>query len=129
MKPRVDTIMLGVQDVERSKTFYAEGLGATLEQDYPGFCKLKLGERSSGLALSEWDAAAEDAGVPSEGSGFRGVSLHFITDSREAVDEAITKAVSAGGRIVRKAEAAEWGGYSGYFADPDGYLWKVATSG
>ncbi len=128
MTLKIDAIMLGVQDVERAKKFYTEGLGATIEQDYPGFCKLKLGEGSSSLALYEWDAAAEDAGVSPEGSGFRGVSLHFIADTREAVNEAIDKAVSAGGSAVRKPEAAEWGGYYGYFADPDGYLWKVATS-
>lgn len=128
MTPKVDAIMLGVQDVERAKKFYIEGLGATIEQDYPGFCKLNLGEGSSSLALYGWDAAAEDAGVSSEGNGFRGVSLHFITDNRETVDKVVAKAVSAGGNVVRTPEAAQWGGYFGYFADPDGYLWKVATS-
>ncbi len=127
MSPKVSVIMLGVRDVARAKKFYAEGLGAAIEQDYPGFVSLSLGEGSSSLALYQWDAAAQDAGVSPEGSGFRGVSFHFITDSREAVDEVIAWAVAAGGSVVRKPEGAQWGGYFGYFADPDGYLWKVAT--
>jgi uncharacterized protein len=80
------------------------------------------------LALYEWEAAAQDAGVPAEGSGFRGVSFHFITDSRDAVDEAMQTAEAAGGTVVKAAAATEWGGYFGYFSDPDGYLWKVTTA-
>jgi catechol 2,3-dioxygenase-like lactoylglutathione lyase family enzyme len=129
MSPKVSTIMLGVRDLAGAKRFYAEGLGAEVEQDFPNFVALSLGAGSSALALYEWDAAAEDAGVPSEGSGFRGVSFHHITDTREEVDEVIAKAEVAGASVVRKPEAAPWGGYSGYFADLDGYLWKVATSG
>ena len=80
------------------------------------------------LSLYEWNAAAQDAGVSPKGSGFRGASFHFIVDSSDAVDEVIGKAVSAGGQVVKKAEASQWGGYFGYFSDLDGYLWKVATS-
>jgi uncharacterized glyoxalase superfamily protein PhnB len=64
-----------------------------------------------------------------EGSGFRGVSFHFITDSRAAVDEVMQTAKAAGGTVPRPAAGAEWGGYFGYFSDPDGYLWKVTTTG
>ena len=64
--------------------------------------------------------------MPSEGSGFRGISFHYIVSSKEAVDDVIGKAVAAGGALVREAAAAQWG-YSGYFSDPDGYLWKVAA--
>ncbi|WHT16344.1 VOC family protein [Crossiella sp. CA-258035] len=127
-KLQVSAIMLGVQDVERAKRFYVEGLGCALEKDYPGFATCLLGDGTSKLALYEWDAVAKDAGVPAEGSGFRGSSLHFITDSREVVDEVIQAAVAAGGTVVNEATAAEWGGYSGYFSDPDGHLWKVATA-
>lgn len=129
MSPKVSTIMLGVRDMARAKKFYVEGMGAAIQQDYPGFVLLNLGEGSSSLALYEWDAAAQDAGVSPEGSGFRGVSFHFITDSSEAVDDVIAKAETSGGTVVRKPEKAPWGGYFGYFADPDGYLWKAATSG
>jgi catechol 2,3-dioxygenase-like lactoylglutathione lyase family enzyme len=129
VSPRISTVMLGVRDLASAKKFYAEGLAAEVEQEFPNFVKLNLGEGSSSLALYEWDAAAKDAGVSPEGSGFRGVSFHFITDTREEVDDVIAKAEAAGGSVVRKPEGAQWGGYFGYFADPDGYLWKIATSG
>ena len=87
-----------------------------------------LGEGSSPLALYEWDAAARDAGVSPDGSGFRGVSFHFLTDSSDTVDETMRTAVAAGGSVVKEAAAAQWGGYFGYFSDLDGYLWKVACS-
>ncbi len=74
-----------------------------------------------------WDAVAQDAGVPSEGSGFRGVSFHFLPESRDEVDSALRSAEKAGARVLKAAAATEWGGYEGYFTDPDGYLWKVAT--
>ena len=122
-------IMLGVADVERAKAFYVEGLGCALDQDYPGFARLKLGEGSSMLALYAWDAVAEDAGVSAEGAGFRGISLHYLVDSREEVDAVVAAAQAAGGNVVKAAEAAQWGGYSAHFSDPDGYLWKVATAG
>ena len=128
MPLQVTTIMLGVEDLDRSKKFYAEGLGCTIDKDYPGFVEIGLGGGSSSLALYERGAAARDAGVSPEGSGFRGVSFHYIVDSRKAVDEIMDKAVAAGGAVVKAAEGAQWGGYSGYFSDPDGYLWKIATS-
>jgi len=124
---QVTAIMLGVRDLDRAKKFYGDGLGCTVDKDYPGFVSLSLGNASSSLALYEWDAAAQDAGVSPEGSGFRGVSFHYIVDSRDTVDQVIADAVAAGGSVVKEAAAAQWGGYSGYFSDPDGHLWKVAT--
>ena len=82
---QVTSIMIGVKDLARSKKFYGEGLGGKIEKDYPNFVEIKLGEGSSSLALYEREAAAKDAGVSSEGSGFRGVSFHFIVPSKEAV--------------------------------------------
>ena len=123
---QVTAIMIGVQDLGRSKKFYGEGLGCTIDQDYPSFVSFNLGEGSSSLALYEREAAAQDAGVSPEGSGFRGVSFHYIVPSSQAVDEVMGRAVAAGGGVVREAAAARWG-YFGYFSDPDGYLWKVAA--
>jgi uncharacterized protein len=125
---KLSTIMLGVEDLNRSKTFYAEGLGCPIANDYPHFVSFDLGGGSSSLALYPREAAAQDAGVSPEGSGFRGVSFHYIVDSSDAVDEIMGKAVAAGGSIVKEAAEAQWGGYFGYFSDPDGYLWKVATA-
>ena len=127
MSLQVSAIMLGVKDVDRAKRFYAEGLGCQIDQDFPGFVRCSLGAGSSDLALYEWGAAAQDAGVSAEGSGFRGVSFHFITDSRDTVDEVMQTAEAAGATVVKAPAAAQWGGYFGYFSDPDGYLWKVAT--
>ena len=126
MPLQVTAIMIGVEDLARSKKFYGD-LGCTVDQDYPNFVSFNLGNGSSSLALYEREAAAQDAGVPSEGSGFRGVSFHYIVSSKEAVDEVMSNAVAAGGGVVREASAVQWG-YFGYFSDPDGYLWKVATS-
>ncbi|MGH9154967.1 MAG: VOC family protein [Acidimicrobiales bacterium] len=128
MTVQVSAVMLGVKDLNRSKAFYGDGLGCKIATDYPKFVQLDLGDGSSPLALYEWDAAAADAGVSPEGSGFRGVSFHFVLPSHDAVDEAIHKATTAGGKVVKEAEASEWGGYFGYFSDPDGYLWKIASS-
>ncbi|GAA2781731.1 VOC family protein [Crossiella cryophila] len=124
----MSAIMLGVREMDRAKKFYAGGLGGEIEQDFGGFVKIALGPGSPALALYEWDAAAQDAGVSAEGSGFRGTSLHFLTDSREVVDEIMSAAAASGGTVVSPAVAAGWGGYSGYFADPDGHLWKIATA-
>jgi uncharacterized protein len=127
MSVQVTAIMLGVEDLTRSRKFYGEGLGCTIDQDHPGFVSFTLGEGSSSLALYPRQAAAQDAGVSAEGSGFRGVSFHYITSSRETVDEVIDAAAAAGGEVVKPAAASQWGGYFGYFSDPDGYLWKVAS--
>lgn len=127
MSLQVSTIMLGVKDLARSKQFYGEGLGCTIDKDYPNFVSISLGEGSSSLALYEREAAAQDAGISAEGSGFRGVSFHFIVPSSAAVDEVMSKAVAAGGGVVKTAAATPWG-YFGYFSDPDGYLWKVASA-
>jgi catechol 2,3-dioxygenase-like lactoylglutathione lyase family enzyme len=124
---QVTAIMLGVEDLARSKKFYGEGLGCTINQDYPNFVSFSLGDGSSSLALYEREAAAQDAGVSAEGSGFRGVSFHYIVLSSEAVDEVMASATAAGGEVVRQAAGSQWGGYFGYFSDPDGHLWKVAS--
>ena len=127
MPLQVTAIMLGVEDLARSKKFYGEGLGCPIAQDYPNFVSFDLGDGSSSLALYQREAAAQEAGVSSEGSGFRGVSFHYIVPSSEAVDEVMANATAAGGEVVKEAAGAQWGGYFGYFSDPDGYLWKVAS--
>ena len=125
MPLQVTTVMLGVEDLARSKEFYA-GLGCTVAGDYPMFVSFDL-DNGSSLALYQREAAARDAGVSAEGTGFRAVSLHYVVGSREEVDSVVAAAAAAGGSVVREPEEAQWG-YSGYFGDPDGHLWKVATS-
>jgi catechol 2,3-dioxygenase-like lactoylglutathione lyase family enzyme len=127
MKPHVSAITLGVRDVNRAKQFYSEGLGWPIEQDHGEFVSFSPSNGSSALALYRWDALAADAGVPADGSGFRGITLSYIVRSDERVDAVLVEAERAGGKIARPAQRAPWGGYFGYFTDRDGYLWKVAA--
>ena len=129
MALKILTVMLGVEDFDRSKAFYADGLGGSIAAEHPGFVMLDLGDGSSTLALYPRRAAAKDAGVSPEGSGFPGVSFHFVVDSSDEVDDTMAKAEAAGAGVVKAAAQARWGGYFGYFSDPDGYLWKIATEG
>jgi len=124
--PEINAILIGVKDLGRSKKFYAEGLGCPIENDYPMFVSFKLGDGSPTLGLYPREALAADAGVAPEGSGFSGVTLHYIVKATERVDEVLAQAERAGAKIVKPAQKAQWG-YFGYFADPDGHLWKVAA--
>ena len=128
MNTQISAITLGVRDLNRAKQFYSEGLGCPIEQDHAGFVSFNLGTGSSGLALYRWDALAADAGVAADGSGFRGVTLHYILPSAERVDEVLAQAKRAGGEIIKPAQSAQWGGYFGYFSDPDGQLWNVGAA-
>jgi uncharacterized protein len=127
MKPHVAVITLGVRDLGRARRFYSEGLGWPIHQeDYNWVCFL-LGDGSSALALYPWDELAEDAKVAADGDGFRGVTLAHNVRSKERVEEVLAKAERAGGKVVKPPQRTSWGGYGGYFADPEGYLWEVAT--
>jgi uncharacterized protein len=127
MKAHVSVITLGVRDLNHAKQFYSERLGWPIHAEEDDWVCFLLGDGSSALALYPWDALADDAGVPASGTGFRGVTLSYIVRSEGRVDAVLTEAERAGGAIVKFGQRAEWSGYSGYFTDPDGYLWEVAT--
>jgi catechol 2,3-dioxygenase-like lactoylglutathione lyase family enzyme len=127
MNPHISVITLGVRDFERSKQFYNEGLGWPILQEQDDWVCFSLGDGSSALALYPWDAFADDAGVPADGNGFRGVSFAYNVRSEDRVDAVLAEAERAGAAIVKPAQRTEWGGYGGYFADPDGHFWEVAT--
>ena len=127
MDPQVSIITLGVRDIGRAKAFYAESLGWPVHAEEGDWVCFMLGGDSTAFALYPWDALAEDASVAAEGTGFRGVTLAYNVRSEDRVDEVLAEAERAGGRIVKPAGRTDWGGYSGYFADPDGHLWEVAT--
>lgn len=124
MKPRISMITLGVSDMAKSTRFYEHGLGFPRMDYSPEVAFFTL--NGSWLALYGREALAEDAGVPAAGSGFKGVTIAHNVDSEEAVDQVMNQAVAAGATLVKPAQKVFWGGYSGYFSDPDGYLWEVA---
>jgi catechol 2,3-dioxygenase-like lactoylglutathione lyase family enzyme len=124
MEPRISFVTLGVTDLRRSIRFYEEGLGLPRLKSPPTVAFFELGRTWLGLYPRELLAA--DAGVPAAGSGFPGFTLAHNVRSAAEADRLLEDAAAAGGRIVRPAHTADWGGYSGYFADPDGFLWEVA---
>ena len=124
MKPRISMITLGTRDLEASVRFYEQGLGLPRMESPPQVAFFTL--NGSWLALYDRQSLAEGAGVSPEGSGFAGIAIAHNVDSEAAVDAIMAQAVSAGARLVKPARKAPWGGYSGYFADPDGYLWEIA---
>ena len=124
MKPRISMITLGVRDLEESVRFYEQGLGLPRMDSPPEVAFFTL--NGSWLGLYGRDSLAEDAGVHPDGTGFDGFTIAHNVDSEAAVDELLEQAISAGAKLVKPAQKVFWGGYSGYFADPDGYLWEVA---
>jgi hypothetical protein len=128
MTTKINAVTLAVDDLQRSKQFYVDGLGCTIEQDQPQFISFNLGNGSSVLSLYPRAALARDAGVDEAGSGFAGVTFNHFVGSDSDVDDVLSTAEKAGGAIVRPAQNAQWGGYFGYFSDPDGYLWKVVST-
>ena len=122
---RISIVTLGVDNLARSKAFY-EALGwevaGTVGDE---ICWFKTAD--SYLGLFDRESLARDAGLRSEPTAeFGGITLAINVESEAAVDGAFEAAQGAGARILKPAERAEWGGYSGYFADPDGHPWEVA---
>jgi uncharacterized glyoxalase superfamily protein PhnB len=121
-------VLIGVTDVKRSTAFY-RAVGAGKGRAFGGkYADFSAGDGADTLALYGRAALADDAGVPADGSGFRAVTFSRIVESPGDVDALLDAAAAAGGEITVKPEPAEWGGYAGYFADPDGFLWKVASA-
>lgn len=123
MDPRISLVTLGVADVAASAAFY-ERLGLTRIESPPEVAFFSL--NGTWLGLYGREALAEDATVDANGSGFRGVTLAHNVASEEEVDAVLAEAVEAGATLVKPGQKVFWGGYSGYFADPDGHLWEVA---
>ncbi len=121
---RVNMITLGVDDVAKSRAFY-ERLGF-VASGFPSEEVTFFDMNGTILGLYGREPLAEDAGVGAAGDGFRAVSLAINLETKAAVDEALAFAESCGGRIIQPAREVFWGGYSGYFADPDGHLWEIA---
>ena len=124
-RPNLNVVTLGVSDLKRSVKFYRDGLGlptSAKEDDPIAFFSLN----GTVLALFGRKSLAEDAGVSYEGGGFPGFTLAQNVRSEKEVDQAFEAVRRLGAKVVKEPQKASWGGYSGYFADPDGYLWEVA---
>ncbi|MDO9436847.1 VOC family protein [Hydrogenophaga sp.] len=136
MKPHITVITLGVDDLERAVAFYRDGLGLStkgiigteMENGAVAFFNLQ-----SGLKLALWPrrSLAADTGLPllsatPQASSALELSIGHNVDSRDAVDAVMRQATEAGARIVKPAQETFYGGYAGYFQDPDGHVWEAA---
>lgn len=117
-------ITLGVRDLARAIDFYEKGLSLPRMESPPEVAFFTL--NGTWLGLYGREALAADATVSAEGTGFEGFALAHNVESEQAVDTIIAQAVAAGGQLVKQPGKVFWGGYSGYFKDPDGHLWEVA---
>jgi catechol 2,3-dioxygenase-like lactoylglutathione lyase family enzyme len=125
MDQRLSIVTLGVADLARARRFYCDGLG--WRESSAGNESVSFID-AGGVVLGLYgrEALAEDAGVPDEGDGFSGFALAHNVASEAEVDRVLAEAVEAGATLVKPGQKVFWGGYSGYFADPDGHLWEVA---
>jgi predicted lactoylglutathione lyase len=124
MEQRVSLITLGVADLHRSRDFY-ERLGwkrSNAKAEEIVFFQ------AGGMALALYPrvSLAKDANVSPDGEGFGGITLAYNTRTREEVDSVLAQAEAAGAKLLKPAQETFWGGYDGYFSDPDGFLWEVA---
>lgn len=124
MKPRISMITLAVRDLATAVRFYEQGLGFPRMESPPEVAFFTL--NGSWLGLHGRESLAEDAEVSAEGEGFEGFTLAHNVDSEQEVDAVVAQALAAGATLAKKPQKVFWGGYSGYFRDPDGHLWEVA---
>jgi uncharacterized protein len=124
MEQRISIVTLGVAELDRSRKFY-ESLGwkaSAASNDSIVFFQ------TGGMALALYSRKelAKDANVATEGKGFGGITIAYNARTRDEVDALMSEALAAGAKILKSAEEAFWGGYSGYFSDPDGFPWEIA---
>ncbi len=124
MEQRITIVTLGVADLKKSTAFFEKLGWKRAVQELDSITFFQCG--SIAFALYPLAALAEDIGISVERSGFSGITIAHNGRSKEDVDAILAEAERAGAEIVKPAEDAFWGGYSGYFRDLDGYLWEVA---
>lgn len=126
MKQKLSLVSLGVNNLPATRQFYEETLGfVPHEASNENITFYEVGERLL-LGLYPREKLAEDATILPDGSGFPGFTLAHNEPSGEAVDALFAELKEKGVHIVKEPQSTDWGGYSGYFSDPDGYLWEVA---
>jgi catechol 2,3-dioxygenase-like lactoylglutathione lyase family enzyme len=131
MKPRITVLTIGVNDLEKSVEFYRDGLGLPTqgivgeEFEYGAVAFFDL---QGGVKLALWPrkSIARDTGIPLQPPSATEFTIGHTVSSKEEVDEVMEQAQKAGARIIKAAAGTFWGGYAGYFQDPDGHLWEVA---
>lgn len=126
MDQRLSFITLAVRDLDATRAFYVDGLGWEPALDVPGeVLMLKVGDK---LVLSLWGETGfeEEVGPIARGNGVVPITLSHNVATKDEVDDALEDARRAGADPVREAVERDWGGYSGYFGDPDGFRWEVA---
>ena len=117
-------VTLGVRDLSAALEFYERGLGFPRMESPPEVAFFTL--NGTWLGLYGRESLAEDAQVSAVGEGFEGFTLSHNVGSEQEVEEVVSPAVAAGATLVKTPQKVFWGGYSGYFKDPDGHLWEVA---
>ena len=126
MEPRVSFITLVVRNIAASRSFYVDGLGWPVEFEAPGeVFMIRVGDK---LVLSLWDeaSAVTEIGPVARGEGVPPFTLAHNVATKVEVDMVIALARAAGASVVAEPATREWGGYSGYVADPDGFRWEIA---
>jgi catechol 2,3-dioxygenase-like lactoylglutathione lyase family enzyme len=126
MKPRMSMITLGVDDLKRSIDFYENGLGFPRHGDDDSVAFFDL--NGTWLGLYDRIALAQDAQVDATGSGFNSFTIAHNVSSEAEVVSVMKQAVEAGAVVVKEPQKVFWGGFSGYFKDPDGHLWEIACN-
>ncbi len=125
MKPRLNVITLGVRDLQASFDFYTQSLGWSPRLHIPEEAMFFQVGHGLLLALFRSDHLAAEAGTARVGDSGPHFTLGHNVDSPEEVDQVLSSVATAGGAIIALGSAMSWGGYSGYFADPDGFRWEV----
>lgn len=126
MQPRINVITLGTKNIEKSRNFYEHGLGwkasSASNENFVAF-------HTHGIVLCLYPEKllSEDAMTQMNGQqGFRGITLSHNVANKEDVNSILKQAVEAGAKLEKEAQDVFWGGYSGYFSDPDGHFWEIA---
>lgn len=125
MRQKLNLITLGVADFQKALNFYEKGLGwKKSEKSVDGLALFPLGGMT--LALHPMEELAEDCTLGFEASVFSGMTISYNAKSEKEVEDVLSQVEKLGATIVKPAQRVYWGGYSGYFKDPDGYLFEVA---
>jgi uncharacterized protein len=131
MKPRITILTIGVDDLEKSLAFYRDGLGLKTEGIVGGefeYGAVAFFDLENGAKLALWTrkSIAHDSGLSLQNPSGTEFTIGHNVNSKQEVDDVMAQAKKAGAKIVKPAQETFWGGYSGYFQDPDGHLWEVA---